>query len=130
WEIRADLPPGRYEYKYIVDGTWMHDPANKEYVMNEHGTLNSVIRITIPVTFTLRGYPEARTMILAGSFNDWNERDLKLTRANQAWTVTIPLHGGKHTYKYIVDGQWITDPGNPVLEDDGYGNLNSVKFVH
>jgi 1,4-alpha-glucan branching enzyme len=25
WEKRVTLPPGRYEYKFIVDGKWLHD---------------------------------------------------------------------------------------------------------
>jgi hypothetical protein len=27
WVVRLDLPPGRYVYKYIVDGDWTADPA-------------------------------------------------------------------------------------------------------
>jgi carboxypeptidase Q len=27
WECRLDLPPGRYVYKFIVDGEWTSDPA-------------------------------------------------------------------------------------------------------
>lgn len=130
WELRADLPPGRYEYKFIADREWLHDPLNKESVTNEHGTLNSVLWVTLPVTFTLSGFPGAKTVILAGSFNEWNERKERMTLANGVWTTTLNLPGGKHTYKFIVDGTWIIDPANQVLEDDGTGNKNSVRFVH
>jgi hypothetical protein len=130
WELKADLPPGRYEYKFIVDGKWMHDPANQENVQNEHGTLNSVLTISAPVTFTLAGFPDAKTVILTGSFVDWNEKKIKMNIVNGIWTVTIPITGGKHHYKFIVDGQWYTDPANPIIEDDGKGHLNSVLFVH
>jgi hypothetical protein len=130
WELRADLPPGRYEYKFIADGEWMHDRDAKENVTNEHGTLNSVIYITTPVTFVLNGYQSARKVILAGSFNDWNEHREEMDRVNGHWTKTLPLVGGKHTYKFIVDGVWMTDPDNPIEENDGNGNLNSVLFVH
>jgi 1,4-alpha-glucan branching enzyme len=82
------------------------------------------------VTFSLKGYPDAQKVILAGSFNDWNEHKLEMNHVGDYWTVTIPLFGGKHTYKFIVDGQWMTDPANPIIEDDGQGNKNSVKFVH
>lgn len=27
WVVRLDLPPGRYVYKYIVDGNWTADPS-------------------------------------------------------------------------------------------------------
>lgn len=130
WELHAELAPGIYEYKFIVDGVWMHDPANQEKITNEHDTYNSVLRLTVPVTIRLSGYPNAKTVILAGSFNDWNERKLIMIRQADGWSITVQLLGGKHTYKFIVDGQWITDPVNPIKEDDGFGNINSVLFVH
>ena len=130
WELHAELPPGRYEYKFIVDGEWTHDPVNKDWVKNEHHTLNSVLYVTLPVTFILKGYPDAKTVVLAGSFNDWNDRKQQMTKSGDGWTATIPLFGGKHTYKFIIDGKWITDPVNPIVEDDGHGNKNSVRFVY
>ena len=130
WELHAELPPGRYEYKFIADGKWLHDPYAVENVTNEHGTLNSVLNITVPVTFSLPGYSDAKKVILAGSFNNWNERKEQMYFKNGAWTSTLNLPGGKQTYKFIVDGKWITDPNNPIKEDDGYGNINSVLFVH
>ena len=130
WELKAELPPGRYEYKFIVDGEWMHDPANKETVRNEHKTLNSVLIVSTPVVFTLKGYTNARQVFLAGSFNNWNEHKQEMTRTPDGWICTLDLPGGKNSYKFIIDGKWITDPANPVIEDDGHGNKNSIKFVH
>jgi 1,4-alpha-glucan branching enzyme len=43
WEKRLTLPPGRYEYKFIVDGTWTTDPAVTLEVPNAFGTTNSVV---------------------------------------------------------------------------------------
>ncbi len=40
-----DLTPGEHQYKFVIDGAWCADPENKETVFNEHGTLNSVIRV-------------------------------------------------------------------------------------
>lgn len=130
WELHAQLPPGRYEYKFIVDGEWMHDPVNKEKVKNEHETFNSVLYVTTPVTFTLDGYADAKEVFLAGAFNNWNGHKHQMVRMGDVWTTTLPLFGGKQTYKFVVDGKWITDPSNPIIEDDGDGNKNSVRFVH
>lgn len=130
WELHAQLPPGRYEYKFIADGEWLHDPYAKENVRNEHGTLNSVLYVTVPIKFKLPGYTNAKQVILAGSFNGWNEHKEKMVLQNGIWSSTLNLPGGKQTYKFIVDGKWMTDPGNPLKEDDGYGNINSVLFVH
>jgi len=45
WSITLDLPPGRYQYKFVVDGQWLPDLTAHENVPNEHGTLNSVIEV-------------------------------------------------------------------------------------
>ena len=45
WETSVALAPGRYEYKFIVDGHWIPDPRATEHVWNRHGTLNSVIEV-------------------------------------------------------------------------------------
>ncbi len=43
WEATLTLSPGRYQYKFIVDGQWIPDPLALENVWNQQGTLNSVI---------------------------------------------------------------------------------------
>ncbi len=40
------LPPGTYEYKFVVNGEWTVDPANPNFVVNPLGTLNSIIEVT------------------------------------------------------------------------------------
>jgi len=45
WEITLALAPGRYEYKFYVDGEWMPDPHAQEQISNQFGTLNSVIKV-------------------------------------------------------------------------------------
>ncbi len=44
-EYRATLvlPPGRYEYKFVVNGEWLADPGATEWAINPHGSLNSVV---------------------------------------------------------------------------------------
>ncbi|RME20474.1 MAG: glycoside hydrolase [Deltaproteobacteria bacterium] len=39
------LPPGEYEYKFLVNGDWHVDPENPHWVTNEFGTLNNILRI-------------------------------------------------------------------------------------
>jgi hypothetical protein len=43
WVCRIDLEPGRYTYKFIVDGNWLLDPANPETAEDEAGNINSVL---------------------------------------------------------------------------------------
>jgi hypothetical protein len=39
------LPPGRHEYKFVVNGEWMPYPAAEIQPPNGLGSLNSVVRV-------------------------------------------------------------------------------------
>ena len=39
------LPAGKYQYKFVIDGTWCADPENVNSVQNDQGTFNSVIEV-------------------------------------------------------------------------------------
>lgn len=45
WVFPIFLKPGKYTYKYIVDGKWILDPDNKLWEDNEFGTGNSILWI-------------------------------------------------------------------------------------
>ncbi len=45
WTIIKNLPPGKYQYKFVVDGTtWYIDPSNPETVTSG-GFTNSVVNV-------------------------------------------------------------------------------------
>ena len=43
WEKRLALQPGRYKYKFVVDGEWKLDEHNGEKEQNPFGTFDSII---------------------------------------------------------------------------------------
>jgi 1,4-alpha-glucan branching enzyme len=52
WNVTLPLPPGRYEYKFVVDGEWCCEPGCAvtdiqctHCVMNEFGTMNRVLAV-------------------------------------------------------------------------------------
>ena len=45
WNKVVMLPPGDYEYKFLVDGQWREDPMNDQLCPNCFGTYNSVIKL-------------------------------------------------------------------------------------
>jgi 1,4-alpha-glucan branching enzyme len=45
WEKHLTLAPGRYEYKFVVDGQWTPDPNNRQEVANDFGSTNSVVEV-------------------------------------------------------------------------------------
>ncbi|MFV9550926.1 glycogen-binding domain-containing protein [Algibacter sp. PT7-4] len=129
WELTLQMKPDIYQYRFIVDGHWMEDPDNPYKTRNEFSEYNSVINIKAYTTFKLRGYTNAKKVILTGSFNNWNENEFLMRKMDYGWKYVIPLSGGKHHYKFIIDGEWITDPNNTVKEHDGNGHINSVCMV-
>ncbi len=45
FRIKLNLAPGRYEYKFVVDGQWYNDPAAATQAPNEFGDVNSVVQV-------------------------------------------------------------------------------------
>ena len=129
WELTLQMKPDIYQYRFIVDGQWMEDPHNDNKIRNEFREYNSVIDIKEYTAFKLRGYTNANKVILSGSFNNWNTHEFEMQKMDYGWKHVVPLSGGKHHYKFIVDGQWIEDPNNSVKEYDDEGHINSVIMV-
>ena len=48
WKAVVKLEPGRYRYRYIVDGRWMTDPLNAEVEPAPYGGQNSVFVLHVP----------------------------------------------------------------------------------
>jgi hypothetical protein len=82
-----------------------------------------------PVTFELKGFENAKEVYVAGTFNGWSQNESKLERKGNKWIGLADSEPGKIRYKFIVDGQWITDPGNTQTETNG-PNTDSVKTVN
>lgn len=45
WAVKLSLRPGKYEYKFVVDGSWANDPRCTACVPNGLGGQNCVIEI-------------------------------------------------------------------------------------
>ena len=86
---------------------------------------------TVLVQFAVE-LPDAQTVALAGSFNNWNDSTVLFARSEGSgvWTVTVPLPPGRHEYLFVVDGErWVPDPHAHAAVDDGFGNQNSMIVV-
>jgi 1,4-alpha-glucan branching enzyme len=46
WTTAIMLPPGRYEYRLLVDGEWRNDPNCPERTPNEFGGENCVLHVS------------------------------------------------------------------------------------
>lgn len=45
WQKSFSLKPGKYRYKFVVDGRWIHDPDNPQSEDNIFGSLDSVVSL-------------------------------------------------------------------------------------
>ena len=45
WEINIDLNPGKYEYRFIVDGEWKNDPDCMSFTPNSFGSENCILKV-------------------------------------------------------------------------------------
>lgn len=52
WTVSLKLPPGRYEFKFVVDGEWCCEPGCTvlsvecpHCIMNAFGTMNRVLEV-------------------------------------------------------------------------------------
>ena len=128
WVAEVKLTPGKYWYKFIVDGNWTIDHDNRINENDGRGNTNSVYYVT-NIVFGLPAFNNAKKIILSGSFNNWNERDLLMTKTAGGWELPVYLADGTHTYRYIVDGKWFADPGNPDQLPNEFKDVNSVIRV-
>lgn len=128
WTVDLDLKPGKYTYKFIIDGKWIHDPYNKLKERDGAGGYNSVVYCPNHI-FKLKGNPYSQKVAVVGNFNNWNPRELFMTKTDDGWVLPVYLRDGTYTYKFITDNQWYTDPANPEVRKDGHGNINSVLSI-
>jgi 1,4-alpha-glucan branching enzyme len=74
-------------------------------------------------------FDAASKVLIAGDFNGWNPvSPLQMNRPGE-WRVKLPLAPGRYRYRFIVDGQWVTDPHNTAVETNQFGELNNVLEV-
>ena len=74
--------------------------------------------------------PQAQSVFLVGTFNDWNEKTCPLSKNKEGrWKVALPLPSGKHEYRFLVDGAWECDPNVKECVPNPFGSWNCVINV-
>ncbi|MGO8679207.1 MAG: glycogen-binding domain-containing protein [Limisphaerales bacterium] len=74
--------------------------------------------------------PQARSAAVAGTFNNWNAKQTPMRKeSGNVWKTTVSLAPGRHQYRFVVDGQWISDPNAKESVRNDFGSTNSVLVV-
>jgi cyclomaltodextrinase / maltogenic alpha-amylase / neopullulanase len=139
YEIILALAKGEHLYKFVVDGNWMADENAEDFVDDGFGGQNSILRVGSSsdegmkmrrVPFIFETDKDYGAVYLAGTFNDWNPGKTLMEKGEGKWTLTMLMPPGEHAYKFVADGNWITDrDGADTFIDDGHGGENSVIQV-
>ncbi len=132
-----------WEFKFVVNNNFWAEPFENiknitpAETWNGYGLETYNLKI-LPAyiskngnaTFTLKGFKNAKEVILSGSFNRWDEHLYKMIKTdNNNWELTLELPANYYEYKFIVDGKWIEDPSNPDKIKNEYGEYNSVLDI-
>jgi len=129
WELPYTLGPGNYEYYFIIDGKLEAKQANPDSLNGSGNTRNFNFVIEPDYTFRLKGFANAKTVYLAGDFNNWSPNSFAMKKEGDEWVLPVHLSNGKHSYKFVVDGKWIIDPGNKLWEQNEFDTGNSVIWM-
>jgi 1,4-alpha-glucan branching enzyme len=73
--------------------------------------------------------PSGSLVYVAGTFNDWQPLGTPLKEGARGFATTLSLPPGRYEYKYVVNGEWLTDPDNADVVSNDAGSLNSVITV-
>lgn len=130
---------GNYTFNNVPSGSlltihaekvgYIFTPVTIERLVNKDFTncnfVGAVTSSSVPVTFYYKATGSPVNVYLAGSMNGYNQADVeyKLTNnGNGIFTITKNLEPNDYVYKYVVDGNWVTDPYNPVTDGSEYNN--------
>jgi chromosome partitioning protein len=86
-------------------------------------------RVPEGILFTLVAH-NAESAHLVGDFKGWISNSVTMKNERSGlWSLVVPLRPGRYQYRFVIDGEWITDPSNPAVEVDSLGRPTSVIEV-
>lgn len=83
--------------------------------------------VRVPLVFY---FPEAISVSLAGSFNDWDPINLPLERIEGGrWVHVLQLPVGRYEFRLVIDGVWSDVPSASDTVENPFGSRNAVLSV-
>jgi 1,4-alpha-glucan branching enzyme len=72
--------------------------------------------------------PDATSVSLVGDFTHWQKGSIPMRKdKNGIWEATVALEPGKHSYRFIVDGEWRDDPECHVRVPNPFGGHDMIR---
>ncbi len=73
---------------------------------------------------------DASSVLLVGDFTQWQSRPIPMRKGpGGIWAASVELPPGKHTYRFIVDGEWADDPACTLRIANPFGSENMIREV-
>ena len=74
--------------------------------------------------------PKATSVMLVGDFTEWQQGALVMAKGEDGvWTTELKLPQGKHSYLFIVDGEWQDDPNAAARVPNAFGSSNCILEI-
>jgi 1,4-alpha-glucan branching enzyme len=74
--------------------------------------------------------PAAAAVSVAGTFNNWDVRRNPMRKGKDGfWRCQVWAPTGRHEYRFVADGVWISDPKAAASVPNPHGSRNSVVEV-
>ncbi|RZC60728.1 hypothetical protein C5167_022492 [Papaver somniferum] len=61
-------------------------------------------------------------VLLTGSFDGWSSKRKMEKSTSGIFSLSLKLYPGRYEFKFIVDGEWKTDPLRPIVNSNGHEN--------
>ncbi len=79
------------------------------------------------ITFVFSPPNHCRNVAVVGSFNEWQPDQGKMTRQRDGtYRKRLQLTPGEYRYKFLVDGEWVTDPEAEGQVPNQFGSMDSL----
>jgi hypothetical protein len=80
------------------------------------------------VVFELPSCVWADRIVVSGTFNNWNERELPMQQDRDGvWRARLELPiGQRYEFRYVIDGRWQTDYHADGFTENNFGSHNSL----
>ena len=68
------------------------------------------------------------SVMLVGDFTHWQQRGIPMHKdGSGVWTAKVDLSPGKHSYRFIVDGEWRDDPDCKLRVPNPFGTQDMIR---
>jgi hypothetical protein len=115
----------------VVHASAPQPPADLGRTSATVPTLSPASRDERGTRFAFRPGAGASHVFVAGEFNAWSPTASEMLDpdGDGEYEIFLKLRPGTYQYKFVADGQWHHDPGNPNVTPDTFGGSNSVIVV-